>query len=210
MSHSDLTMGAHPPAVHVRSSPFAIPTKKLAMWLFIIADAATFAACLLAYGFLRNGSLNWPTPFKFFPTVVNAMVMTFILITSSLTMFLGVRDAKNGNRAAAFRWTMITAVGGILFAVLHLREWMGLIDEGVRMFHNPWGNALFGASFFTITGLHLTHVTIGVIVLLVVGVRYKGGRFNADDLEITGLYWHFVDLVWMFVVPLIYLLNVSK
>ena len=90
-------MGAHP-AVEERSSPFAIPTKKLAMWLFIIADAATFAACLLAYGFLRNGSLNWPTPFKFFPTVVNAMVMTFILITSSLTMFLGVRDAKNGNR----------------------------------------------------------------------------------------------------------------
>ena len=68
---------------------------------------------------------------------------------------------------------MITAVGGIIFAALHLREWFGLIDEGVRLFHNPWGNALFGASFFTITGLHLTHVTIGVIVLLVVGVRYK-------------------------------------
>ena len=105
---------------------------------------------------------------------------------------------------------MITAVGGVIFAVLHLREWIGLIDEGVRLFHNPWGNALFGASFFTITGLHLTHVTIGVIVLLVVGMRYKSGRFNADDIEITGLYWHFVDLVWMFVVPLIYLLNVSK
>jgi len=209
VSHTDLTMGAHPP-VQERSSPFAIPTKKLAMWLFIIADAATFAACLLAYGFLRNGSLNWPTPFKFFPTVVNAMVMTFILITSSLTMFLGVRDAKNGNRAAAFRWTMITAVGGIIFAILHLREWIGLIDDGVRLFKNPWGNDLFGASFFTITGLHLTHVTIGVIVLVVVGVRYKSGRFQADDLEITGLYWHFVDLVWMFVVPLIYLLNISK
>ena len=209
MSHTDATMGGHL-AVRTTPSPFAIPTKKLAMWLFIIADAATFAACLLAYGFLRNGSLNWPTPFKFFPTVVNAMVMTFVLITSSLTMFMGVRDAKLGRRAAAFRWTMITAVLGVIFALLHLREWMGMIDEGVRLFHNPWGNDLFGASFFTITGLHLTHVTIGVIVLLVVGARYKGGRFNADDLEITGLYWHFVDLVWMFVVPLIYLLNVSK
>jgi cytochrome c oxidase subunit 3 len=209
VSHSDRTMGAHP-AVHERSSPFAIPTKKLAMWLFIIADAATFAACLVACGFLRNGSLNWPTPFKFFPTVVNAMVMTFILVTSSLTMFLGVRGAKMGNRNAAFRWTIITAVLGILFALLHLREWIGLINEGVTLFKNPWGNSLFGASFFTITGLHLTHVTVGVIVLLVVGIRYKGGRSNADDLEITGLYWHFVDLVWMFVVPLIYLLNVSK
>ena len=93
--------GAHP-AVQERSSPFAIPTKKLAMWLFIIADAATFAACLLAYGFLRNGSLNWPTPFKFFPTVVNAMVMTFILVTSSLTMFMGVRAAKRATATALF------------------------------------------------------------------------------------------------------------
>ncbi len=180
------------------------------MWLFIIADAATFAACLVAYGFLRNGSLNWPTPFRFFPTVVNAMVMTFILITSSLTMFLGVRAAKLGNRDAAVRWTLITAVGGAIFALLHLREWMGLIHEGVGLWHNPWGNALFGASFFTITGLHLTHVTIGIIVLLVMSARYKSGRSDADDLEITGLYWHFVDLVWMFVVPLVYLLNVSK
>ena len=209
MSHSDLAMDAHS-AVHERSSPFAIPTKKLAMWLFIIADAATFAACLLAYGFLRNGSQNWPTPFKFYPTVVNAMVMTFILVTSSLTMFMGVRSAKQGNRGAAFRWTVITAVGGAIFAILHLREWMSMIDEGVRLFKNPWGNDLFGASFFTITGLHLTHVVIGIVVLLVVGARYKSGRLNADDLEITGLYWHFVDLVWMFVVPLIYLLNVQK
>ena len=126
MSHSDLTMNAHSVG-NERSSPFAIPTKKLAMWLFIVADAATFAACLLAYGFLRNGSLNWPTPFKFYPTVVNAMVMTFILVTSSLTMFLGVRAAKQGDRDAAFRWTMITAVGGLIFALLHLREWMGLM-----------------------------------------------------------------------------------
>jgi len=202
-------MGTHP-AVQERSSPFAVPTKKLAMWLFLIADAATFAACLVAYGFLRNGSINWPTPFKFYPTVVNAMVMTFILITSSLTMFLGVRAAKMGDRSAAFRWTMITAAGGALFALLHVREWIGLIDEGMRLFRNPWGNGLFGAVFFSITGLHLTHVTVGVIVLIVVGVRYKRGRFDADDIEITGLYWHFVDLVWMFVVPLVYLLNVAK
>jgi cytochrome c oxidase subunit 3 len=202
-------MGTHAIAPE-RSSPFAIPTKKLAMWLFLIADAATFAACLVAYGFLRNGSLNWPTPFKFFPTVVNAMVMTFILISSSLTMFLGVRSAKMGDRDAAFRWTMFTAAGGAIFAILHIREWMGLIDEGVTLFHNPWGSGLFGASFFSITGLHLTHVTIGIVVLIVVGLRCKNGKADADDMEITGLYWHFVDLVWMFVVPLVYLLNISK
>jgi cytochrome c oxidase subunit III len=209
VSQSDMTMGTHP-AVLERSSPFAIPTKKLAMWLFIIADGATFAGCLVAYGFLRNGSPNWPTPFKFSPTVLNAMLMTFILITSSLTMLLGVRTAKMGNKRGAVRWIMITAAGGLIFALLHIREWFGLIHEGVGLSHNPWGDPLFGAAFFSVTGLHLLHVTAGVIALVIVGARYSGGGLDADDVEITGLYWHFVDLVWMFVVPFVYLLNVAK
>ena len=209
MSHAEITIGKHTMG-EAAERPFAIPTKKLAMWLFIIADAATFAACLVAYGFLRNGTPNWPTPFKFSPTVINAMVMTFILVTSSLTMFIAMRAAKLGDKAGAFLWTMITAVAGIIFAILHLREWMGMIDEGVRLFSNPWGSGLFGASFFTITGLHLTHVVCGVVALVAVGIRYRGGRYNSDDLEVVGLYWHFVDLVWMFVVPLVYLMNVQK
>src|SRR5258708_20218546 len=101
---------------------------------------------------------------------------------------------------------MITAALGILFALLHIREWMGLIHEGMTLFKNPWGNGLFGASFFSVTGLHLSHVTGGVIALLVVGVRYRGGPYNADDIELLGLFCPFVYLVWMFVVPLVYLL----
>ena len=211
MSQADLTM--HQTSTHsaaMAEPTFSVSAKKMAMWLFIIADSATFAGCLVAYGFLRNGTPNWPSPFKFSPTVVNAMVMTLILVSSSLTMLIAIRDAKMGNKAGAFRWTMITAVGGLLFAILHIREWLGMIDEGASLFHNPWGTPLFGASFFTITGLHLTHVIGGVVALIAVGIRYKGGRYNADDLEITGLYWHFVDLVWMFVVPFVYLLNVAR
>jgi len=185
---------------------FSMPTKKLAMWLFLIADTMTFAACLVAYGFLRIGTPNWPRPFH---SITNVAVMTFILLTSSLTMLFGVQAAKAGDKAGAFRWTMITAAAGILFALLHVREWLALIDEGMTLFKNPWGTGLFGASFFSITGLHLTHVTCGVIALIAVGLRYKGGRYKADDLEIMGLYWHFVDLVWMFVVPLVYLMNLS-
>jgi cytochrome c oxidase subunit 3 len=86
---------------------------------------------------------------------------------------------------------------------------MGMIGEGATLFHNPWGTPLFSSLFFSITGLHLLHVTGGVLALIAVGLRYQGGRYHADDLEITGLYWHFVDLVWMFVVPLVYLLNLS-
>jgi len=208
VSQADLTLPGHHLGTMTEPA-FSVPAKKMAMWLFIIADAATFAACLVAYGFLRNGTPNWPTPFKFSPTVINAMVMTFILVSSSLTMLLGVRAAKAGDKPAAFRWTMITALAGLLFAALHLREWMGMIHEGATLFHNPWGTGLFGASFFSITGLHLLHVTAGVVALIAVALRYRRGRYKADDLEVLGLYWHFVDLVWMFVVPFVYLLNVA-
>lgn len=205
MSQADLTMQGHSAGL-MAGTPFSMPTKKLAMWLFIIADTMTFAACLVAYGFLRNGTPNWPRPFH---SITNVAVMTFILLSSSLTMLLGVQAAKAGEKAKAFQWTMITAIAGILFAFLHVREWLGLIGEGMTLFKNPWGTGLFGSAFFSVTGLHLTHVTAGVIALIVVAVRYQRGRYNADDLEIVGLYWHFVDLVWMFVVPLVYLMNLS-
>ncbi len=210
MSEADLSIHAQvsrSEATEVMTAPaFSVPAKKLAMWLFIIADSATFAGCLVAYGFTRNGTADWPRPFH---SITNVALMTFILLTSSLTMLTGVRSAQRGDKAGAFRWTMITAVLGILFAILHIREWMGLIAEGATLFHNPWGTPLFSSFFFSITGLHLLHVTGGVIALIAVGLRYQGGRYKADDLEVTGLYWHFVDLVWMFVVPMMYLLNLA-
>lgn len=206
MSQANITMGAHQLGV-MEPSPFAVPSKKLAMWLFIISDAMTFAACLVAYGFLRNSTPNWPTPFH---SITNVAIMTFILITSSLTMLIAMRAARVGDKSKAFLWIVITAVLGIAFALLHLNEWHDLIGEGMTIFKNPWGTGLFGSAFYSITGLHLFHVTCGIIALLVVGVRYKGGRYNADDVEVLGLYWHFVDLVWMFVVPFIYLLNLTN
>ncbi len=206
MSQADLTMEGHghPPGMTIGLPPFSVAAKKMAIWLFIIADAATFAACLVAYGFIRNGTPMWPRPFH---SMTNAAVMTFILLTSSLTMLLGVRAAKAGDRGGALRYTMITAVLGIAFALLHLREWMALLDEGMTIFHNPWGTPLFGSSFYAVTGLHLTHVVGGVVALLAVGLKYKSGRYNDTDLEVVGLYWHFVDLVWMFVVPFVYIMN---
>ena len=204
MSQVEMTMGGH--SGLTAGPAFSVPAKKMAMWLFIIADTATFAACLVAYGFIRNANPNWPRPFH---SITNLALMTFILLTSSLTMLMGVRAAKAGDKSGALRWTLATAALGIMFALLHLREWMTLIHEGMTLFKNPWGTGQFGAAFYSITGLHLTHVTGGVIALVAVGLRYKAGRYNADDLEILGLYWHFVDLVWMFVVPLVYLLNLA-
>jgi|SRR5579871_1036556 len=189
--------------------PFAIPSSKLVMWLFIISDACTFAAMLFAYGFIRNSAAEWPLVFES-ASIWNALLMTFILVSTSLTVLFALRAAQNEDRAGAFKWTMITAAGGILFTLLHLREWMSLIGEGVRPFQNPWGAPLFGACFFSITGLHMLHVAGGVVALIVVGLGYRAGRYATRHVEIWALYWHFVDLVWMFVVPLVYLLNMKR
>ena len=185
MSESNLNTGGH--AATMEGSPYAIPSRKLTMWLFIISDAVTFGAILFAYGYLRTASTDWPDPFKFNPSIMNVMIMTFILITSSLTMLLGA-----------------------IFAGLHIREWMGLIHEGVRMFQNPWGAPLFGATFFSITGLHLLHVISGIVALSVIARGFARGSLSAGHVESVGLYWHFVDVVWMFVVPLVYLVNIAR
>ena len=194
----------------VEGSPYGIPSRKLTMWLFIISDAVTFGALLFGYGYLRTASTDWPAPFRFNPSILNVMFMTFILLTSSLTMLGAVGAAKAGDKAKARRFLWSTILLGVIFAGLHIREWIGLIDEGVSMFQNPWGSPLFGATFFSITGLHLLHVTGGVVAIAVVARGFSRGSLTAGHVETTGLYWHFVDLVWMFVVPLVYLLNIAR
>ena len=209
MSEANLVMGAHG-ADLMEARPFAIPSKKLVMWLFIISDAVTFGAMLFAYGYLKNASPEWPSHFQFYPSILNVLLMTFVLVSSSLTMLIGLRHAQAGDKAKAIRWTFLTAALGVVFAILHLREWSGLAAEGMHMFANPWGSPMFGATFYAITGLHLTHVVGGVIALSVVAIRYGTGRYTAEDLELWALYWHFVDLVWMFVVPMVYLMNIAR
>jgi cytochrome c oxidase subunit 3 len=193
----------------MEEKPFAIPSSKLVMWLFIISDAVTFGAILFAYGYIRNASPDWPTPFGN-ASIWNSLLMTFILVTSSLTILIALKAAQSDERARSFRWTIITAALGLMFTALHLREWMDLIGKGVRTFHNPWGSPMFGATFFAITGLHMAHVVGGVVALLSVGFIYRAGRYSAKHIEILALYWHFVDLVWMFVVPLVYLMNMKR
>lgn len=192
----------------LEAPPFGIESKKLVMWLFIIADAATFGAILFGYGFLRVGSPDWTRPFDFSPTIINAIVMTAVLLTSSLTMLVAVGAAEAGRRAASVRWLLITSALGVIFAALHLREWFKMFGEGWSPSANPLGGSvLVGGTFFGITGLHLLHVTGGVVAIWVVAAKYSRGRLQPGHVETTGLYWHFVDLVWMFVFPLVYLLN---
>jgi len=209
VSTTEAAVHAHAGAL-AEASPYAIPSRKLTMWLFIISDAITFGALLFGYGYLRAASSDWPTPFKFTPSILNVMIMTVVLITSSLTMLGAVDSAKLGDKPKTARFLWSTVLLGVVFAGLHIREWIGLIDEGVRLFQNPWGSPLFGATFFSITGLHLLHVISGLVAIVVISRGFSRGRLTAGHVETVGLYWHFVDLVWMFVVPVVYLLNISR
>jgi cytochrome c oxidase subunit 3 len=179
------------------------------MWLFLISDSLTFSALLVGYGYVRIASGNWPTPFHFWPSIVLSTVMTAALLCSSVTMALGVGASSRQDAKGVVKYILLTMLGGTVFIVLHMNEWMDLIHEGVRLWENPWGVPLFGATFFTLTGLHMTHVASGLIYLAVVAWRVSQGKATHEDVEISGLYWHFVDLVWMFIFPLVYLLSVA-
>jgi cytochrome c oxidase subunit 3 len=189
-------------------SPYAVNSKKFGMWLFIISDALTFSALLMAYTYLRLSTPNWPMPFHFSPSIIFSSIMTFCLLSSSLTMVMAVRSMHHGNRKATVGWILGTIVGGLAFVILHATEWMNLIHhEHMTPSSNEWDVPLFGATFFGITGLHMTHVIIGVIYLTIIMIAVARGKFKYEDVEVAGLYWHFVDLVWMFVFPLVYLMS---
>ncbi|MBI4462348.1 MAG: cytochrome c oxidase subunit 3 [Acidobacteria bacterium] len=190
-------------------APYAIGSKKLGMWLFIISDALTFSVLILAYSYLRVASPDWPRPFPFSPAIVYATVMTFFLLSSSLTMVMAVAAAHRQDHRRAVYWLLATMAGGVGFVLLHLREWMHLIHEGVRPFSNPYGTPLFGGTFFGLTGMHMLHVTVGVIYLGIIAGGFGTRRFSSEDVEVSGLYWHFVDLVWMFLFPLVYLMSIK-
>ena len=199
--------------------PYRVGHRKLGMWLFIVSDSLTFSALLMGYAYLRASNV-WPTPFPFRPSIIFSSVMTFCLLSSSLTLVFGVSASSRRDFAATRKWILATIFFGLAFLVLHLMEWNHLIGEGLRPFSLPphWVSTfttadgrlpspLFGATFFTITGLHMFHVFTGTIYLAVVAARVK--KLKHEDVEISGLYWHFVDLVWMFVFPLIYILSVD-
>jgi cytochrome c oxidase subunit 3 len=195
--------------------PYKVGHKKLGMWLFILSDSLTFGALLMAYSYARVASVDWPTPFPFNPGIIFSTVMTLCLLSSSLTMVMAVSASTRRDLSAARKWILATMLGGAAFIVLHLLEWKNLIEEGLGPGQLPteWAekwpgsSPLFGSTFFGITGLHMFHVFSGLCYLGVIAVRLK--KMTHEDVEISGLYWHFVDLVWMFVFPLVYLLSVD-
>jgi cytochrome c oxidase subunit 3 len=186
-------------------SPFGVGWPKLMMWLFLVQDTLTFAGLLTGYGFLRLSQPRWPVQGEVFNLYLVGF-MTFILICSSATMAVAVTSAKGGDRGRTIRFLLLTVVGGLIFLGCQAYEWTHFIGEGARLFSNPWAVPLFSATFFVITGFHGAHVSVGVIYLLITVVREAGRHIKPESVEIAGLYWHFVDLVWVFIFTLLYLL----
>lgn len=185
-------------------SPFETSWNKLMLWIFIVSDGLLFGGFLASYGFARLASPTWPDQLDVFQLWFLS-VMTFVLISSSATMASAVAAARAGQPAAAARMLWATIGGGLLFLSMQGYEWSKLIGEGARLVANPWGVPQFSTYFFLITGFHGTHVATGVIILLMVAVRALRGRATALGVELAGLYWHFVDLVWVFIFTLFYL-----
>jgi heme/copper-type cytochrome/quinol oxidase subunit 3 len=206
---SDAATALHHPAVEPVESPLTPESwGKLGMWIFLAGDAMGFGVLLASYGAMRAGSLDWPNPAHVLGIQLTAL-MTFLLICSSVTMVKALENLQASNLPRAKMFVLLTALGGAIFVGLQAYEWTHLIERGLMIFGNPWGATLFGASFFIITGFHGLHVTAGVIYLLAiyrVVSRVSDMRYNYMVTEIAGLYWHFVDLVWIMVFTFIYLL----
>lgn len=198
---------------------FSVPWGKAMMWIFLLSDTFIFTCFLTSYMNVRlSTTVPWPNPSQVFalhiggqdiPLILIA-IMTFILITSSGTMAMAVNFGYRRDRTRTAALMVATAALGASFVGMQAFEWTKLIvDEGVRPWSNPMGAPQFGSSFFMITGFHGAHVSAGVIYLLVVAWRVWSGFYDRkgtyETVEIAGLYWHFVDLVWVFIFALFYL-----
>jgi len=260
---ADIAVPHEIPSVY-EPSLFGTYSKKIGMWLFLMSDSLTFGALLYAYSYGRISTTGWPTPFHS-ESIINATVMTAFLLTSSLTMVMAVRASVVRNAKAQTLWLLATIACGAGFVILHGMEWSKLIAEGLTlpMFPAVPGHEVnaefssvaksvpqFPSTFFTLTGMHMLHVTLGIVYLGVVALRRKfvpvllalwliawlatpsyspfhyGAHvllvaaivitiilwlkpkvYDSSDVEVAGLYWHFVDLVWMFIFPLVYLMS---
>jgi cytochrome c oxidase subunit 3 len=197
---------------------FQVPWGKAMMWIFLLSDTFIFTCFLTGYMNVRASTrVQWPIPAEVFALTVGGTtvpllliaIMTFVLITSSGTMAMAVNMGYRRDRAKTAALMFVTAAFGAMFVGMQAFEWTKLIvDEGIRPWGNPLGAPQFGSFFFMITGFHGAHVSIGVIYLSVVALKVLRGDYEKrgyEIVEITGLYWHFVDLVWVFIFAFFYL-----
>ncbi|MFA6275202.1 MAG: cytochrome c oxidase subunit 3 [Pedobacter sp.] len=215
-------------------SPWNVEYGKIMMWFFLLSDAFTFSSLLVYYGAQRFTKFTWPAPDKVFQSIpgvaesgaplVFVGIMTFILIMSSVTMVLAVEAGHRRAKKEVIGWMIATIIGGLMFLGCQAIEWTHLHHDGfwwgsipsaeelTHFFNGPVSTVAaqqFANLFFTITGFHGFHVFSGVVINIIILCMTINGTFEKRGhylmVEKVGLYWHFVDLVWVFVFTFFYL-----
>jgi len=188
---------------HAHPSISGLDNRKVLMWAFLGSDCMFFGTLIATYMVYKNRSLDGPMPREIFD-IPYTSVSAFVLLLSSLTMVLALSSLQRGEERRMRVWLIATALLGTVFLGGQFYEFTTFYHEGLTLSRN-----LFGSTFFTLTGFHGTHVAIGVFWLLALAAHSFRGRLHREHsllLEIAGLYWHFVDIVWILIFTLVYLI----
>ncbi len=180
-----------------------ISNNKLAMWLFLATDCLLFGSLISTYLLYKNRSVDGLRPSDFFDIPFTS-VSAFVLLMSSLTMVLALSAIRRGDLQRNRLWLLTTALLGMVFVGGQVYEFTVFAEEGLGYTTN-----IFGSAFYTLTGFHGVHVTFGIVLLLsafVASFTGRLGRDRAETVEIIGLYWHFVDIVWILIFTVVYLI----
>ncbi len=208
-AHTD-THDAHDAHGHhdlVENNFMGVPNIKLAMWAFLGSECMFFGSLIGTYFFYKGKSLAPPHPAEIFDIQITT-ISTFLLLMSSLTMALGVDSMKTGKSMRARNFILATALLGACFVGFQVFEFSHFAHMGLGL-----GTNLFGSSFYVMTGFHGTHVTVGVIWLLMMAALIHNGHIEPGrylPVEVGGLYWHFVDIVWIIIFTFVYLLEFAS
>jgi heme/copper-type cytochrome/quinol oxidase subunit 3 len=196
------TAAAHGPVAWPPDAQYGAATPgKIGMWIFLVSDAFSFGGLLIAQGILRRGNPEWVASGEPALGIPFTAALTFLLIATSFTNVMAWAAAAEGRRRAAATLLALTAAGGALFLAGQYVEWTTLIHEGL-----VFGRSARASTFYVITGFHGLHVLVGVLYIATVLAQYLRGRATAHHVELLGLYWCFVDFVWIFVFSFVYLM----
>jgi cytochrome c oxidase subunit 3/cytochrome o ubiquinol oxidase subunit 3 len=190
-------------AIGAHGSSTGISNEKLAMWVFLGSDCLLFGALISTYLLLRHRGTSGPRPEEIFDIPFTS-VSSFVLLMSSLTMALAVGAIHRGDVRRCRTWLLTTALLGGTFIGGQVYEFTSFVNHGLGYTTN-----IFGSAFYTLTGFHGVHVSVGIMFLMslfVMSLRGKIDQSKAETVEIFGLYWHFVDIVWIIIFTVVYLI----
>lgn len=193
---------AHGPVAWPPDAQYGAATPgKIGMWVFLLSDAFSFGGLLIAMGILKSRAPVWIQPNEPALAIPFTAGLTFLLVSTSLTNVLAWAAAAEGRRRSCAAFLALTALGGLVFLLGQEHEWRTLLHHGL-----VFGQSARASTFYVITGFHGLHVAVGVGYILATLVRYLRGHADAHQIELLGLYWCFVDFVWIFVFSFVYLM----